>query len=79
MIVVGAVLSKILDVVQLGIVNRLAGGVFGLVRASVFALPILVPVAYFNSELLDASLLVGPIKPLIFYVLEITTDLSQIE
>jgi len=68
MMVVGSILNKLVEVVHLSFINRLAGGAFGLVKAIVIVLPALVPLFYFQREFIEESFIIQPVLPLISFL-----------
>ena len=68
MVIVGSVLNKIIEVVNLSFINRLAGGAFGLIKAIVIVLPVIVPLFYFKREFVEMSFIIQPVIPLISFL-----------
>ena len=64
---VGKILEKLIDIVALGFVNKLVGGVFGLLKGAVFLSIILLIINHFNFDLISSekkndSMLYAPIE-----------------
>lgn len=64
---VGKILEKIIDMVALGFLNKLAGGVFGLLKGVVLISVVLMIMNYFNDDLISTkkkknSMLYAPIE-----------------
>ena len=75
---IGKILEKLVNIVALGFLNKLAGGVFGILKAAIFISIIFLIINHFNYQLIsqgkkDGSLLYGPvagIAPLLWNSLE---------
>ena len=75
---IGKILEKLVNMVALGFLNKLAGGIFGILKAAIFISIIFLIINHFNDKLIsqekkDGSLLYGPvagIAPLLWNSLE---------
>ncbi len=64
---VGKILEKVIDMVALGFINKLAGGVFGLLKGAVLLSILLMIINHFNDDLIsskkkDGSILYTPVE-----------------
>ena len=63
----GKILEKVINIVALGFVNKMAGGIFGLLKAAVFLSIVILLVNRFNDELIstdkkEGSMLYTPVE-----------------
>ena len=68
MIIVGGILNKVIEVVHLSFINRLAGGVFGLIKAAVVVMPVMVPLFYFKQTFVEQSFVIQPVLPFVSFL-----------
>jgi membrane protein required for colicin V production len=76
---VGQVLEKVINVVALGFLNKLAGGVFGLLKAAVFLSIVMMIMNHFNDNYLseekkEGSFLYTPIEEIAPFLWEKVKD-----
>ena len=85
---IGKILEKIVNMVALRFLNKLAGGIFGILKAAVFISILLLIINHFNDKFIseekkDGSLLYNPVEsiaPLLWNKLEdMDIDGSKIE
>ncbi len=64
---IGKILEKLVNMIALGFLNKLAGGFFGIVKAAVLISIVLLIINHFNDDLISSqkkknSILYGPIE-----------------
>jgi uncharacterized membrane protein required for colicin V production len=57
--------NSIIFVSGFGLINRLGGMILGTAKGAFIALPIIVPLVFFNVSIIHKSLFLQPVKPLI--------------